>query len=329
VSDSLSGCPDTACITIRYKANCCDLEYNSPFDNTDGEYQIVLNGAYSHLKDTTLVITGWVRVMPGATWTIDNCKIILKECARITVEGGGSTPAGKMYVYNSNLIGCDWQGIEVWGSFDNCNADTADNTHGGTEIQGKLIMVNDTISDADMAIFVGRRPDAHIGVLPWQQFSGGVIDITHCVFKNNFADIVFSEYDAKSIACSDFPDCKSNFGFSDYLVSNIQYNIFDTLKNTEDCDLFLTTQLSNYGTNPWHCNIINFSDNPIWIKGLIPSIPVCNDLQEYINTLNFSLYDCRRDIRKYFDFNTYLDPCSTSLSIVPSPPCYQNNNGYK
>jgi len=326
VSNDTVGCADTACITISYK-NCCDLEYTYPFSDPTATYHISPGGSLNYLHDTTMVLTGTIIVDPGASWTIKNCKLILKECARIVVSRGeGGTMAAKMNVYNSNLVGCQWKGIEVWGSWDDCNADTAGQVAGASSLQGMLIMENDTISDADIAILVGKRDDDPNVI--WQQYAGGVIDITHCYFKQNYADIVFSEYSVVSVACEMYPfDCINIFHFSDYLVTRVENNVFDKLKDTEDCDHFLTTQLHDYGSDPWYCHIINFSDNPIYTKG--PGIgfppkynPVCNDL--HVSPMGFI---SMKDIRCKFNNNTYINPCKQNNNI-PSG-FYNNNNGYQ
>jgi hypothetical protein len=132
-------------------------------------------------------------------------KLIIPQCSEIIVERGGYLEAD-----NSHIGVCDtgWKGIEVWGNIDACASDYS--------IQGQFIGNHTIIDHADIGIFAGTRitpaplPDDR------RMWGGGRVAIDYCTFKDNYVDVMFSEYQgAGPCATYCFPHiCWTSHGYN-------------------------------------------------------------------------------------------------------------------
>jgi hypothetical protein len=105
----------------------------------------------------------------------DNMKVIIKQGAKLVLDGGTITNAGD--------CGDFWQGIEVYGTSNQHQYPSNNPTY-----QGMLIVKNGGIIE-----------NAHIGATNWKKDDytkiGGVIQANGGVFRNNRRDVVFMNYD--------------------------------------------------------------------------------------------------------------------------------------
>lgn len=124
-----------------------------------------------------------ISVEPGVTLTIKNyvympsaAKIIVKRGAQLIIDGGTITSACQ------NV----WKGIEVWG----------DNTlRQLTSLQGKVSIVNSgSVQNAD----VGIATILISGTTPNLSYTGGIIQCTNAIFRNNIVDVKFYPYQNKT-----------------------------------------------------------------------------------------------------------------------------------
>src|ERR1017187_2718638 len=238
---------------------------------------------------------------PGGSLTLNNMKLIMQQCSEIIVERGGYLEAD-----NSHIGVCDtgWKGIEVWGNIDACASDYS--------IQGQFIGNHTTIDHADIGIFAGTRitpaplPDDR------RMWGGGRIAIDYCTFKDNYVDVMFSEYQGAG-PCAGY--CSPNFSWRSHGYNN-QFLQLRSTNGDERCadttgNFFVDNALTTYSLS--RCHIIDFNLNPsIW------SIPT-------LCTLNFCGNTCSPPDPTPYTIDQHID-------LNPGSPTYGlliwNNNIY-
>lgn len=171
-----------------------DKDYNTPvggFDHENYDYthiDINTNTTWSGVANSKKV-AGKIVVKSPNTLTISNEAIVeMGLCGKIVVE-----PGARLIVDNATITSLSaydismWTGIDVWG-----NRNISQHTPGA---QGQVIVRNNAvIENAYTAITTIRNPN-DIGGSGWDWNStGGIINASDCMFKNNSRDIQFLSY---------------------------------------------------------------------------------------------------------------------------------------
>ncbi|MGZ5242589.1 MAG: T9SS type A sorting domain-containing protein [Bacteroidia bacterium] len=168
------------------------------------------------------VFDGNIIIPAGVTVNLNGANVIMKSCAKITVqEGNGGTAGGILNISNGTTIqGCEtWQGIEVKGD-PNAPKSTL-NSHGRLNISSTGAMVK--IRDAMVAVY---------------SFNGGDLDISKAEFKYNKTHIVIGKY-------------MTTGGIYYDHSAEIRFCVFGELMNLTGCPSpFTPDPLTPYNANP-------------------------------------------------------------------------------
>ncbi|MCD8538324.1 MAG: hypothetical protein LRY55_00085 [Leadbetterella sp.] len=245
----------------------------------DGKAQYSLGDTYKisnlTVSDTqvwenkVVELQGYLHIGAGGNLTLKNVKMKCGKNSIIRVFDNFlelGTHGGVLTIDNSEIGLCDsgWKGIEVHGWIDACPADYG--------IQGRMVMNNSTISHADIAVFVGTR-ESPVPPNDRRMHGGGTIEITSDTFRDNYVDIMFSEYNLGGACnnCDLFPP-------SPGWVSMVHNNLFDTQAVAERCDSFASTVIMDY-QNAWNSHLFGTPPMPL----PPPSQP------EYCHIVDFNL----------------------------------------
>ncbi len=283
-------CSTIDSVYIQFDISACsNLVANSPFENraqTEDmfhQFYYVLTAAdTNYFKDNTNIIIGVpIKVPPGLRLTISNCNIQMKRCGIIVVDN-----YAELKIVNSRIGGCRWQGIEVWGDVNSCAPNA---------IQGKLTIINTTISNADIAVFLGKRTFGHPGLS--SDKAGGILIATNDTFLDNAYDIIFDEYIGEFLTSfyttNNDPGCPTLYLGTNLYISSITNNFFNTRWPEECCSNFVKDRLIEYqnlytvSISDFH--VIDFGD--VRLKSLFTDPDISNF--------------CDRQIRKVFNSNVY------------------------
>ncbi|MCD4696716.1 MAG: right-handed parallel beta-helix repeat-containing protein, partial [Bacteroidales bacterium] len=173
-----------------------------------------------------------ISIEPGAMLTIkctvevdSDTKIIVKRGGKLIIDGGTITPSGGM-----------WPGIEVWG--------TATASQNPVD-QGWVQVINGgTIEKADIGIqTIKIESNGSEGTMDYS-YTGGIVQATDAVFKNNKIAVQF--YDYGNISVSYFTDC-------DFITDNYY-------PNAAGPDYFIKMN-EVHGIGFTGCNFINQSND--------------------------------------------------------------------
>lgn len=302
-------------VYIQYDiSDCSSLTANSPFENRTltedmfHQFYYELTAAdTNYFKDNPNIVIGIpIKVPSGLKFTISNCNIKMKKCGIWVVD-----KYAELKIINSHIGGCRWQGIEVWGNVSSCAPDP---------VQGKLTLLNSVISNADIAVFLGKRTSGHPGLS--QLNAGGILIATNDSFYNNAYDIVFDEYIgdflSEFVTANGDPSCPSLYSGKDLYITNITSNYFGPRWPEECCNDFVKQRLIFY-SNTYNVfltdfHVIDFGDVRFSVS--FPSIGI-SDL-------------CRRQIRRVFNSNMFFTSISQGFGRLciglTLPP---NNIGYR
>ncbi|MCB0736900.1 MAG: hypothetical protein KDC92_05250 [Bacteroidetes bacterium] len=265
--DSICGGIDTIYITQNL---CCEMEPREPFFGVDtGNIDtIYVDSTFGivNIVDDTFAFERVISVEPGGHLSIETSRLIMLNCSKIVVKRGGL-----LTVDDSHLGGCGWHGIEVWGHWDACSDEF------GPGEQGRAILTNSKITDADIGVFSGKRSGTDYN----PEFIGGVIESDGCHYKHNYVDIFFTPWAVGAICqCAD-PNGR-------LWQSKIENNVFDTLAEDYYCEPFVDSVLSRidrflqlpYGNPPFS----HLCSPSIWLPSNIQLTSRCHivDLGPYV-----------------------------------------------
>jgi hypothetical protein len=220
-------------------------------------------------ENISVELQGYLHIVAGGNLTLKNVKMKCGKNSIIKVYDNFlelGTAGGFLSITNSQIGLCDsgWKGIEVHGWVDACPADYG--------IQGKLIMNQSVISHADIAVFVGTR-ESPVPPNDRRMHGGGTIEIMGDTFRDNYVDIMFSEYNLGG-ACLNCDVYQPNPGW----MSMVHNNLFDTQAVAERCDSFASTVIMDY-QNAWNSHLFGTPPMPL----PPPSQP------EYCHIVDFNL----------------------------------------
>lgn len=309
--DEYGACSDSAWIYSDF-CSCCDTSCMLASRIPDTIY----GGNPVEWIDTFLILDHDLYIRDNALLKIKNSTIVVRKCAKIIVENFNSSALpGRLYI-DSSVIGiCQWQGIEVWGTHDACPE--APNAH------GRLRITNSILTNADIGIFVGKRDNNGTHD---REYAGGIISLDNDTFRNNYVDVMFSEWSFAGI-CQD--GCQDGGIWQD----TIQNCFLDTLASTYFCNDFVDSTLSYYESfyqpPPPPC------DPPIsnWRPPTNPPIPVrCHiiDLSPYVDVWIAQLpYLCPNLVceKSYWlsgNLGGSILQNNQYMGDGNNPPCYSN-----
>ena len=248
-------------------------------------------------ENISVELQGYLHIVAGGNLTLKNVKMKCGKNSIIKVYDNFlelGTAGGFLSITNSQIGLCDsgWKGIEVHGWVDACPADYG--------IQGKLIMNQSVISHADIAVFVGTR-ESPVPPNDRRMHGGGTIEINGDTFRDNYVDIMFSEYNLGG-ACNIF-SCSPPFGWR----SMVHNNLFDTQAVVERCDSFASTVIMDY-QNAWNSHLFGTPPMPL----PPPSQP------EYCHIVDFNLVQ----MAWTWPFVSKPNACAYNIeeSLTPFPP---------
>ncbi|MBX7204046.1 MAG: hypothetical protein K1X81_01350 [Bacteroidia bacterium] len=287
--------------------NCCDYVDPEP------TAWVLPQGNIEYWDNQTKVFSGIIIVDSTAQLFIRNSNVFMLSCSKIIVHRGG-----RLVIENSIIQGCKWYGIEVWGHYDACQTLNTNDPYSLANLipyQGYLRLSNSEIIGADIGVFAGRREDQLSPTfIDHRMWGGGVLDIESSRFRNNYVDIVFSEYDAHGMMCD---NNTGNFSCAhEYNISWVRGNEFFPMRNNSQCDTFVTSYLLNYGFT--RCHILVSSDNiDVW------SIP--NNMPIPPNNKTWPCVDYLKGEPRYKDhgFSFWWPPQNTFSNGSKAYQCIQ------
>lgn len=309
-------------IYLKYAiCDCKTTASNVPFDtlgltrNFEDLYYEIQPSDTNYFKNANLIIGVSLYVPPGLKFTISNCNIKMRECSKIIVG-----VCAELKIEFTKIGGCKWQGIEVWGNDHWCPLSTFTYAGNGGCKQGKLILKHDTILDADIGVFLGKR-SYHHGASP-PSFAGGILQADSNYFGNNAYDIVFEEYTNDYLCGFPYPNgdpsCPDQFIGADIYQTFVSHNTFGTRAIAENCSTFVHDRMlyynSIYGYSVTDFHIMDFSD-----ERLSPTYSTYNS-----NYCNF----CDYVKRNKFSNNTYANGIGASVPSACSGLYPPFNNSY-
>jgi len=315
VYDSLLACRDSAFYHVDF-VDCCDSN-QVPGTIIDDSFHTGNNVIWDN---QTIFLDHDLLITSGATLNIRNSTVYVRYCSKITVDANFWQGApGYLEIENSKIGMCPWKGIDVRGNYDACS-DNA-NAH------GKLKMYNHSVlTNADVGIFVGKRD----GTTHDRTFSGGIIDLVDDTFRNNYVDIMFSEWSFAGI-------CACAYQSGTEWQSTINNCYFDTLAPSYFCDDYVDVTLDYYYnfylTPPPQCPV------PLFNPPIDPQVPVrCHiiDLSPYVEIWLSQIPSlcpylvCRKSYWESGQFGNILN-YNTFKGDGSTPPCYSvpPHNNYR
>lgn len=265
------GCPAEA----TYEVGVVDL-------GIDGNHIVTANETWNiHAgQDETITINGTVRILSGATLTIQDGAIVefIGESSGIVVERGGRLEANYVTFQLSDCAGSGsyWRGLQVNGDSysnhpSNYSSDIANHPNHG------LIKLNHcTVREAK----VGIRDYFLITIVPGavKYMGGGIVDVWKCTFENNETAIRLGR----------------------------TYNLASTESQIRDCD-FINNQAFAPGISFYHHVVLDgLADAPVIKKNLFQTsinapLPLSNKgVGIFILNSNFRIgTDCEEDANTF------------------------------